>query len=105
MKSSHTSDPDADKRIRSVVAAFGALWTVLCNFTLEGTFRGKVYLVLVLAVLLYGSEVWCELELELINSILHRSQCCGVKWGCVRCTCGQCRERRHWRARVCKVPG
>ena len=39
------------------------------------------------------------------NPIWHRSQCCGVKWERVRCACGQCRERRHGRARVCKAPG
>ena len=53
--SSLTSDADVDKRIRSAAAAFGALRSVLFNFALEETIRGKVYSVFVLAVLLYGS--------------------------------------------------
>jgi hypothetical protein len=48
-----------DKRIRSAAAAFKALRSVLCDFALEGSIRGKAYSVLVLTVLLYGSEVWC----------------------------------------------
>ena len=60
--SSLTSDADVDKRIRSAVAAFGALRSVLCNFALEGTLRGKSFPVLLLTLLLYGSEVWCPRE-------------------------------------------
>ena len=45
--------------MRSAAAAVGALRSVLCNFALEGDIRGKVYSVLVLAALLYGSEMWC----------------------------------------------
>ena len=60
--SSLTSDADVDKRIRSAVAAFGALRSALCNFALEETLRGKVYLVLALTAKLYGSELWCPRE-------------------------------------------
>ena len=38
-------------------AAFGALRSVLCNFTLSENLRGQVYTALVLTILLYGSEV------------------------------------------------
>ena len=37
--------------------------------------------------------------------IWHRSQCFGVKWGRVRCACGQCQERRHGRAQVSGITG
>jgi len=48
--SSLTSDADMDKRIRSAVAVFGALRSVLCNFALEENLRGEVYSVPVLTV-------------------------------------------------------
>ena len=74
--SSLTYDADVDKRIRSAAAAFGALWSVLCNFALEGTLRGKVYLVLALTVLLYGSEVWCLREDLLAKLRSFHNRCC-----------------------------
>ena len=55
--SSLTSDEDLDKRIRSAAAALGALRSVPCNFPLEMALRARVYSVLVLAALFYGSEV------------------------------------------------
>ena len=51
-----------NKHTRSAAAAFGALRGVLCNFALGETPRGRTNSVLVLAVLLYGSEVWSPRE-------------------------------------------
>ena len=76
VQSSLTSDADVDKRIRSAAAAFGALRSVLCNFALEEALRGKVYSVLVLAVLLYGSEVWCLREDLLAKPGSFHNMCC-----------------------------
>ena len=55
--SSLTSDADVDKCTRSAAAALGALRSVPCNFPLEMALRARVYSVLVLAALFYGSEV------------------------------------------------
>ena len=57
-----------------------------------------------------------ELELELIQfhmaqkPMLRGEVGCArgevyMKWARERCACGQCRERRYWRARVCKALG
>ena len=65
-----------DKRIRSAAAAFGALGGVPCNFALEETLRGKVYSVLVLAVLLCSSGVWYLREDLLAKLRSFRNRCC-----------------------------
>ena len=61
VRSSLTSDVDVDKRIRSAVAAFGALRGLLCKFALEGTLRGEVYYALVQVALLYDRTCPCPL--------------------------------------------
>ena len=57
-----TSDADVNRRIRAASAAFGALWSVLRNFTLSENLRGQVYTALVLIILIYGSEMRCLRE-------------------------------------------
>ena len=91
--SSLTSDADVDKRIRSAAAAFGALWSVLCNFALEGTLRGKVHSVPVLTALLYGSEVWCLREDLLAKLRSFHNRCCRAM---CRITMGH--------TRCCRIP-
>ena len=76
MHSSLTSDADVDKRDMSAVAAFGALRGVLCNSAFEESSRGEVYSVLVLAVLLCGSEVWCPREGPLAKLRIFKNTCC-----------------------------
>ena len=44
------------------MAAFWALRSAIFNYALEETPEGKGYSVLVLAALLFGSEVWCFRE-------------------------------------------
>ena len=48
-----------------------------------------------------------ELELGLRNTSTYGTGASAAarKWERVRCACGQCRERRHGRARVCKTLG
>jgi hypothetical protein len=64
-----TSDADVDKRIRSAVAAFGALdKAIFSNKRINIKTRGQVYQALVLTILLYGSECWCLTE-KLFNRL------------------------------------
>ena len=76
LNSSLTSDADVNKSTRSAAAAFGALRGVLCNLVLEETPRGKVYLVRVLAILPYGSEVWCLSKNPLAKLCRSNNRCC-----------------------------
>jgi hypothetical protein len=55
-----TSDADVDKRIRPASAAFGALKNILTNKDIELKVKGSVYVALCLSILLYGSDIWCE---------------------------------------------
>ena len=59
VRSSLTSDTDAEKRIRSVAAAFARPEEIALKLPLDGTIRGGLYSVLVLTALLYGSEARC----------------------------------------------
>ena len=54
-----TSDLDVDKRIKSATAAFGALRDILTSRRTDLKIKGKIYTVLCLTILLYGSECWC----------------------------------------------
>ena len=65
-----------NKHTRSAAAAFGALREVLCNFALGGTPRGRTNSILVLAVLLYGSEVWSPREDLLAKLHSFQNRCC-----------------------------
>ena len=76
-----TSDTDINKRIAKATAAFGALRGCLFSskkFNLKD--KGKVYTVLVLTILLYGSECWCLREdlfrrLRVFHNTCMRSMC------------------------------
>jgi hypothetical protein len=64
-----TSDADVDARIRKATAAFGALRDCFfANKRISAKDKGKGYTVLVLTILLYGSECWCLRE-DLFNRL------------------------------------
>jgi hypothetical protein len=64
-----TSDADVDARIRKATAAFGALRECLFSKKhVSSKDKGKAYSVLVLTILLYGSECWCLRE-DLFNRL------------------------------------
>jgi hypothetical protein len=65
-----TSDADADKRMRSASAAFGALKNILTNKYIHLKVKGSAYVALCLSILLYGSEIWCLRE-DLFNRLRH----------------------------------
>jgi hypothetical protein len=54
-----TSDEDVDKRVRSALAAFGALKNILTNKQIDLKVKRSAYVALCLSTLLYGSEIWC----------------------------------------------
>ena len=72
---------DVDSRIESAGKAFGALRGCVFSSThVNMQAKKAVYLILILAVLLYGSETWCSTE-----KILHRLRCFHAR--CVRAMC------------------
>ena len=92
--SSLTSEADVDKRIRSAAAAFEALRGGPCTFVLEGTLRGKANSVLVLALLLYDSEVWCFRGNLFANLRSFHNRCCHAMCRITTEHTGRCRFPR-----------
>ena len=64
-----TSHADVMARIDSASRAFGALRDcVFANKRVKPKIKGKIYMVLILALLLYGSECW-SLTAGLLNKL------------------------------------
>jgi hypothetical protein len=76
VSSSLKSDADVEKRIRSAGAASGALRGVPGNCALEGGLRDKAHSVLVLTILLCGSEVWYLGDGLLVRLRSFQKMCC-----------------------------
>lgn len=76
-----TSHADVESRLRGAAAAFGALREcIFANKRVRPKVKGKIYMVLVISLLLYGSECWSLTTdlLDKLRSFHHR---------CVRTMC------------------
>ena len=76
LSSDLSETPNTKARIKAATKAFGAMSKILCDRNIRLEVRSKLYTLLVLPVLLYGSECWhVKSESLLLLQSFHRSCC------------------------------
>jgi len=81
ISSSLDSECDVDRRITKANQIHGSLMVVFRRKDIGLKVKGRIYVVLVLSILLYGSECWCmkKMLMDKLRSFYHK---------CVRDLCG-----------------
>jgi hypothetical protein len=72
------SQVDINQRLRKAANAYGAIRKVLCNRQIQAKVRGQIYLITVVAVLLYGCETWAITEDLMHRLRLYHRKC--IRW-------------------------
>ena len=78
INTSLTANDDISNRLKKAARAYGAMRKVLCNRSINAKVRGQIYLVTVMANLLFGCETWPMTEAQMHRLRLYHRKC--IRW-------------------------